>query len=85
MELFETVELMNSAEYENGFIAEYLQLKERYNRLCNMLDDWDNGNLTFTPKCSRSIYHSQISAMKSYLNVLELRARIENINLNINL
>lgn len=80
MLLEETIDMMLSADYKEQFIAEYHQLKERYNHLNKMVNDWDK--LTFVPSCSLSIYQSQISAMKQYLNILELRARIENINLN---
>lgn len=80
MLLEETVDMMLSADYKKRFIAEYHQLKERYDHLNKMINEWDK--LTFTQSCSLSIYQSQSSAMRQYLNILELRARIENINLN---
>lgn len=80
MLLEETIDMMISNDYKERFIAEYHQLKERYNNLNKMINNWDN--LDFKPSCSLSIYQSQISAMKQYLNILELRARVENINLN---
>lgn len=80
MLLEETIDMMISNDYNEKFIAEYHQLKERYNDLNKMINNWDN--LDFKPFCSLSIYQSQVSAMKQYLNILELRARIENINLN---
>lgn len=80
MLLEETIDLMTSADYKDQFIAEYHQLKERYQRLKTIVNNWDN--LDFTPSCSLSIYQSQLSAMKQYKNILELRARIENIDLN---
>lgn len=82
MEFFDTIQLPTSTDYKERFVVEYFQLKERYTKLLEMLDKWDNNELNFVPTCSKSIYQSQISAMKNYLNVLELRARIENINLN---
>lgn len=81
MELFDTIDLMTSSDYKDRFIAEYYQVKERYIKLNLMLKKWDNGELNFTPTCSKSIFQSQLSAMKNYINVLELRAKLENINL----
>lgn len=80
MHLEETIGLMTSNNYEDQFIAEYEQLKERYDKLKETVDNWDT--ITHTPKCSVSIYQSQLSAMKQYLKILELRGRVENINLN---
>lgn len=36
MELKDTISLMTSADYKERFIAEYLQLKIRYNKLLNI-------------------------------------------------
>lgn len=80
--LSETTELMVSADYKERFQAEYMQLLIRYNGLKRMLDNWDAGKLNFTPTCSRGIYNYQVKAMKDYLDVLEVRADIENVNLN---
>lgn len=44
MTLRDTVELMNSADYKERFIAEYQQLVIRYKGLRNMLDKWDQGS-----------------------------------------
>lgn len=81
MELKQTVKLMNSKDYKERFIAEYLQLKIRYDKLLNLLIKWDNKELDFTPTCPRSIYNIQIKSMYDYLKALEERAKIENINL----
>lgn len=80
--LSETTELMVSADYKERFQAEYMQLLIRYNGLKRMLDNWDVGKLNFTPTCPRGIYNYQVKAMKDYLDVLEVRADIENVNLN---
>ena len=53
--LKETVEMMNSADYKERFIAEYEQLVIRYKGLKNMLDKWDRDELEFKPTCPRSI------------------------------
>ena len=83
MKLSETVEMMNSTDYKERFKAEYNQLAIRYKGLKTMLDNWDNGTLKFEPTCSRSTYNMQIKAMTDYLAVLEARAVMEGIELDI--
>ena len=74
--LSDTVNLMVSKNYKERFIAEYWQVKIR-----NMLDRWDYGDLDFLPDCPRELYNIQICGMKQYLDILERRAKIENIDL----
>lgn len=74
-----TVELMNSEDYKERFIAEYKQLIIRYKGLRNMLDKWDRGELNFKPTCPRSTYNMQIRAMEDYMAILEARAVMEGI------
>ena len=81
MELNETVEMMNSADYKERFKAEYYQLVIRYKKLETMLRNWDSGDLTFEPTCPRSTYNMQIKAMTDYIAVLEARAVMEGIEL----
>lgn len=83
MKLSDTIEMMNSADYKERFKAEYNQLAIRYKGLKTMLDKWDNGTLQFKPTCPRSIYNMQIKAMTDYLAVLEARAVMENIVLDV--
>ena len=83
MKLAETVEMMNSTDYKDRFKAEYYQLAIRYKGLKAMLDKWDNGTLQFEPTCPRSTYNMQIKAMADYLAVLEARAVMEGIELDI--
>lgn len=40
MELKQTVEMMNSADYKERFKAEYMQVVIRYKKLANMLEKW---------------------------------------------
>ena len=80
-ELKDTVELMNSSDYKERFKAEYYQLKIRYDKLHNMCEKWDKGELDFTPTCSRFTYARQLNAMAFYLKVLEERAIDEKIEL----
>lgn len=79
--LRETSILMNSNDYKDRFVAEYKQLQIRYNALNSMCEMWDNGKLTFSPTCPREIYDDQLLSMKQYLNILEKRAEIENVNI----
>lgn len=79
--LKDTVEMMNSLDYKERFIAEYNQLVIRYKGLRNMLDKWNKGELEFKPTCPRSTYNMQIKAMTDYIAVLEARAVMEGVEL----
>ena len=46
-----------------------------------MIDNWDKNNLSFTLTCPREIYTMQIESMKKYLDILIIRAKLENIEL----
>ena len=78
-ELKDTVELMNSSDYKDRFKAEYYQLKIRYDKLHEMCEKWDRGELNFTPTCHRNTYARQLNAMGFYLKLLEERAITEKI------
>lgn len=81
MELNETVELMNSVDYKDRFKAEYFQVKIRHDKLKAMCDKWDERKLSFEPTCPREIYDLQLDAMKRYMDILVIRAKIENVEL----
>ena len=81
MELKDTVALMESNDYKERFRGEYYQTKIRKEKLDVMLKKWDDGALEFTPTCPREMYDKQIAGMSAYLNVLEQRAVIENVEL----
>lgn len=83
MELKNTIEMMSSSDYKERFKAEYQQVLIRQQKLKTMLMKWDNGELNFTPTCPRSTYDLQIRAMNDYVAVLEARAVMENVDLNI--
>lgn len=80
-ELKDTSVLMESADYKDRFKAEYYQAKIRFEKLNDMLDKWNNGELNFTPTCPKATYNFQIKAMGEYLAVLEIRAELEHIEL----
>ena len=81
MELKDTIEMMQSADYKERFKAEYYQLVTRFEKLKAMLDKWDKGTLEFTPTCCRGLYNFQTKAMADYIAVLETRAQIEGVEL----
>ena len=74
-----TVPLMLSDDYKERFKAEYYQLLIRYNKVTNMLNNWDS--LDFTPTCKKDIFRRQSNTMRAYLDILEERALIEKIDL----
>jgi hypothetical protein len=80
-ELQETATLMCSADYKERFRAEYYQLETRYEKLKAMVEKWDKGELNFTATCPRSTYDLQLRAMADYKAVLEMRAKIECVEL----
>ena len=80
-ELKDTVSLMNSPDFKDRVVAEYMQLKIRYLKLHKMVVKYEAGTLDFTPNCSLELLKHQKSLMGQYLYDLELRAEIEKINL----
>jgi len=82
MELKDTTALMCSEDYKERFLAEYHQVGIRYQKLQAMVDKWDNGTLEFIPTCPRPTYDFQLKAMREYLGILIIRAKIEGIDLN---
>ena len=81
MQLIDTVELMLSDDYKERFKGEYYQVKERYERLRRMIVRYQAGTLNFEPKCDLELLKSQLSAMRDYIYILEVRAQIEGIEL----
>lgn len=90
MQLKDTIELMTSDNWEDRFVAEYWQTKNRYEYLKNianryevaiMKNDFEN-ILGFRPNCPLETYREQQRCMGLYLHQLELRAIMENVNLS---
>lgn len=81
VELSDTVDMMRSADYKERFVAEYMQLKIRYNNLHKMIVKKEAGTLSFEPTTPILILKNQKSFMGQYLNQLEIRAEIEQIPL----
>lgn len=85
MELKETVELMNSEDYKERFVAEYHQVKIRYEKLknlCNKIEvEQMLGKEVTKHDCQLELLREQQKYMGLYLSVLEKRALIENVEL----
>lgn len=81
MELKDTIELMQSENYKERFKAEYFQTKIRYEKLKKMTTKLEAGTLNFEPKCNLNLLQIQQAHMGNYLHCLEVRAEIENIDL----
>lgn len=81
MYLNETIEMMQSDDYQERFKAEYYQLKIRADELWYMMEKWKNGTLEFTPASPYHVFDTQLNAMRIYLNVLETRMIHEGIKL----
>ena len=80
-DLKQTVDLMVSSDYKERLIAEYVQVKIRYQKLHRMLVKYDAGKLDFEPTCSVATLRDQKRSMGMYINTLEIRAMVEEIAL----
>ena len=81
MKLQDTIKMMDNADYNERFKAEYYQLKIRYEGLARLLKGYREGTLNFTPTCSYDLLHTQLVYMEHYMDVLEERSKIENVEL----
>lgn len=77
--LAETSAFMSSSNYKERFIAEYYQLKIRRDKLHNMIISYASGTLDFIPDCPLEILEKQEDAMNKYLEILEIRAKLERV------
>ena len=79
--LADTIPYMNSSDYKERFIGEYWQTRIRYDKLHDMTVNYEAGKLNFTPSCSLELLKEQKKYMGMYLNKLEIRASIEDVDL----
>lgn len=79
--LADTIPYMNSSDYKDRFIGEYWQTKIRYDKLHDMTVRYEAGKLNFTPSCPLDLLKEQKKYMGMYLNKLEIRAILEEIDL----
>lgn len=94
MKLSDTVEMMNSTDYKERFKAEYYQTKIRYEKLKVLNNKIEAANKSAYSinkvkmpvfNCSEDILREQQHIMGMYLHILEIRAIIENIELDTTL
>ena len=84
--LGDTVELMNSKDYRDRFVAEYIQTALRYEKLrafntrIETMEDYDHGEVEHD--CPLELLKEQQRAMGELLHILEIRAVIEDIDLS---
>lgn len=70
---------ISEPEWQARVRGEDKELKERYNKLHRMIVKYDAGTLEFKPTCPIDLLRRQKAVMGEYLNILEVRAEIENI------
>lgn len=68
-------------DYEQRMVDEYWKTKERYDKLRRMIVKYEAGTLDFKPKCTVGLLRDQLNTMRHYLEVLEIRAEIEDVDL----
>ena len=78
-DLSETVDLMSSPDYKIRLVAEYVQAKIRYQKLHNIIVQYDANKLNFEPMCPMDLLRQQKGAMGQYLYSLEVRMLMEDI------
>lgn len=81
MELKNTIAAMVDSNYKARFAAEYWQTKIRYDKLHDIITSYDAGTLNFKLTCDISNLRAQARCMGQYLYELEIRAKIEDIDL----
>ena len=75
----DTASLMESLDYKDRFVAEYIQLSIRMGDLDNFLErDADSCKV---PEEVHELLQRQYLAMKAYMEILKERAKIEKIEL----
>ena len=80
MKLVETVNLMCSNDWEDRFVAEYIQLQIRLSKLEDVLNNTSD-TYTVNDDVLKSVMYKQRDAMESYKLCLERRANLANIDL----
>ena len=87
----QTADLAASSSYKERFIAEYIQLKQRHEKLkafntkieaAARTRQMDNGVDEPEHDCPAGLLREQEAVMGEYLHILEVRAVIEGIDLN---
>lgn len=83
--LFDTVEKMISLNYKDRIIAEYQQTKIRYEKLKNLNNQIEAAEMTSSAGPNHTsptfLLREQQRVMGEYLHLLEVRAAIEEVEL----
>lgn len=82
-ELIDTAKLMISKDYKDRFKAEYYQTRIRRDKLSRMILNYNSGKLEFEPISSIYLLKTQLDAMNTYLNILQMRAMTEGIKIDL--
>jgi hypothetical protein len=75
------VPLILSSDYKERFKGEVYELSRRSQALEETLKKSKEGKLDFELKSGTAALEKQLKSMKEYLEVLELRAKLEDISL----
>lgn len=67
--------------YKVRFLKEFSDLYTREQKLSTMLDKYHGNTLDFTPTCDIELLEAQHAVMLTYLHILLLRAKQEDIDL----
>jgi len=81
MELKDTIELMNSSDWKERFMAEYLQTKIRYEKLHNLIVKREVGKHGFNTPILLESWKTQAHHMGLYIFELEKQAVLHGIEL----
>ena len=88
MELKDTVQMMNSSDYKERFKAEYWQTKARYEKLKKFNTKIEAAGRSYGKRVEEpkhdfppDLLREQQECMGHYLHILEVRAEIEEIEL----
>lgn len=82
-ELADLFDYIASDDYKERFYGEYHELAIRLEKLRTIISRYEHGTLEFSPLCSIGLLIQQANAMEEYKLILEQRAVIEGINLDI--
>lgn len=75
------IPLILSSDYKERFKGEVYELSRRSQALEETLKKSKEGKLDFELKSGTAALEKQLKSMKEYLEVLELRAKLEDISL----
>ena len=67
--------------YKERMVEEYQQLRTRYFKLASIIEKAKKKELDFELNCPLGVLIQQKNAMKQYMNILEKRAVIEEVEL----